>query len=487
MIAPEQRRLFSTVVMFLAVFLYGLWQLKFSSRYPQGSDTPGMDGFYYSSFARNPDPELMTKNSRGKRIVPSLIVRGALSLLGVEKSASNVVSAFEWLNLASLSAGVLFYCAIASALQLPLEITWFGFLATYGNFCFLRHIFYLPVLTDATAFFISMASLWAYVISKRAVLFALTLIGAFTWPATIFTNALFLTFPFRELILTPAEPESKDKIRWLPALVVALCLPIMIYARYFFGEYRAAPMSPTMSLLRPLGIFIACLYLYLGTKALTMFPLRSLFDRRLLRNLALPIAAFAIVLIVERLAGLARPTDTSTRLWRLLPNGEFLPLLVLRSTERPAGFLLAHVSFFGPAMLFLFSFWSRVAAKARELSLGIIAVLGFYLILTLNSETRHLIDGLPTIILLLCLLLRDCISARQVVLFGLVTLLHSRFWLPINAGEKYGYDFYFMNIGLFMTDRDYLTHLILFVGLFTIFLPTIRTLCGVKLPAKGAD
>jgi hypothetical protein len=96
---------------------------------------------------------------------------------------------------------------------------------------------------------------------------------------------------------------------------------------------------------------------------------------------------------------------------------------------RPLGFLFPHVGFFGPLVVLMVVYWSRVSASARRIGFGFDATFALLLFFCFNSESRGMLAITPVILPLVPLACAQLpwTPRRLLELFGF-TLFATKLW-----------------------------------------------------------
>jgi len=144
----------------------------------------------------------------------------------------------------------------------------------------------------------------------------------------------------------------------------------------------------------------------------------------------------------------------------------------------PAVFLVGHYMYFGFLMCLLIINWNKVVEAAFSKGTGAFLALGGALILSLNSESRHLIFLLPFVAILGAESYKDRAWAIQHLFMVVVLSLGiGHAWLEIGSNKQ----FYLVNFGNYVNSDQYLIFsLALVVGL----LSASRILNGAKRHAS---
>jgi hypothetical protein len=131
-----------------------------------------------------------------------------------------------------------------------------------------------------------------------------------------------------------------------------------------------------------------------------------------------------------------------------------------RALDKPGGYLLAHVIFFGPIFLLIMLRWPQVC---REMSLygpGLIIWVAVNLFLALDSESRHVFTVFP-ILVVFAVKAMEGINwrASHYVVFAMLSLFCSKVWLTLPGKPDhitmtvtdFPAQWFFMNYGPFIS------------------------------------
>lgn len=434
-------------VLFLAYTVWALYAIFYGERIPVNGGL-GWDGKIYYFISQDFFTYVQGRVFDSYyilRVVPPLIVKAAHWLTGTEHSYELTGTFFGLLNLSSMLGGTLLLlaCLHDTVWQWRLMASVFA-LVSFGS---LRHPYYYPILTDAFAFLLGAAMLWAFLSKRRAVLLAVTLAGAFTTPVL-----LLMAFPllaFQHGTFTGKEWTSTDRVLFGLLLASVTFLALIgpaLNGTMPFGAYQ--PSKEMVLLALPfLLAYVGLLWWNMGIAGRLRATLSTI-DRT-------GLMVWGMVLVAVVLCGLwARPSSFRT--------ADFILGLVSNGLVHPAVFIVAHVVFIGPAFLLILLFPVRFRKTAAALPLPLFWTAMCALMLAVNSESRTLMAGLPFIFYVLITALRDLpIHRFQMVMVIVLSLALSKVWFPINAGEMTG-DFlefpmqrYFMHLGPWMNTTAY--------------------------------
>lgn len=458
-VAPG-RMLPTTLAMVLIVLGFGLAAFVWGPIIPANGGY-GWDGAVYGIITRDFHEAVFVKRVdayRVQRVLPCGVVHYGLRLLGMPLDDAHIQRGFQVYNLAILLAGVFLWGAASRRMRLSKPATWVGFIGIFGNFAVMRMTFYYPVLTDTTAFALGLAALYAFVAERRAFLWLVGLAGAFSWPLVAPMVLLLLFFPVSAARRATSDGRKPLLVTVLPAASV-LVFTLIRYAKGKIADNTVEPWDDAL----PLSLALVFTYL--------LFATRGLFDRGTLRRLltfrketrwSAAVAAVALVLaivLVKRFVFVPGPAPGYT------PK-MFLTTTALLSVAKPAIFLVAHVVYFGPIVALAMLYWPRVCERARSYGLGAVGVIFAMLLLSITSESRHLLNFLPLAVAFTVASLDSAFKPHHVWLFAALGLLTSKCWFPMGqpfvgfwppGSQQYFLDnqHYFMSQGPWMSDGSY--------------------------------
>jgi hypothetical protein len=423
------------------VLLYGVVQIAWGERIPVTDGLGTYDGRRYGEIAKELRREVLEDGLdlfRLQRILPSVLVHGALAAAGSDFSTGDVVLAFLVLNLIVQLGLVVVWDRLAGVAGLGPRGRWVGLSLLFLNFAMLKQPYFYPVLTDTPAVLLGASALLFHLQGRTAALFAVLLVAAFTWPSLFVSGSLLFVFG-RTPVDGPSPPPAP---RALVAAAVAVALPAL-----HAWLLAPAPWGPRVV------ASLAVLGAYAAAVAWSLLGSARLFDLRTWTEAVRPwrVAVVVAVFVALRVA----LTQASTAPG--MTYGRHLRHLFLYNSGQPGLFLLAHVVYLGPVVLVVLLLWPTVRTTLHRLGLGVTACAAFQLAHAINTETRQLVDVLPLLALLGAVALEErgirTWAAAALALLGAFT---SKAWLTINQGPWGGpYEHpaqrYFMNMGPSMT------------------------------------
>ncbi len=482
----------------LAILLvFGLIQIAWGERVPMNAGT-GWDGAEYANTTIGFPGNIFRKQLDSyavQRIIPEAVVNSGLRVLGLERSIENVIKGFEVYNLILLLTSAIIWSLLAENLKLAGRSKWLGFCFLFINFPVLKQNFYIPVATDITAFTLG---LWlAYSFLKRNSLGVLmsAIIGAFTWPTFLYSSLLLYVFPNTNTVTRPPIVPAKHKLNIAVAILggagVLMAIVYLHYQRHIQLPYAQDQVNESLLLVSTLLVLA-----YILGSLRHLLDFGDLFNLQAISNslkpgrLILGVASFLLVkmLIAVMDGGLQGAGGDITR------TAHVVAFTVLTSVAKPAIFLISHVVYFGPVVLFFLYRFGTFARIIHQHGIGLTLYFVFYLMLALDAESRHLIDAFPWVVIFVTMFL-DKVSWKPFhgwLIFA-SCLLFSKIWLPINNQPMRGsylefpWQYYFMNHGPWMSSLSYVIQMIFVVLTGGILFLCFRRVAHANTLMTGDD
>ena len=456
----------------LLVLLYGLVAIWRGERIPV-NDGFGWDGVVYGEITKDFSGQVFGGKLNGyylQRIFPCAVVHYGLRLMGLSTTdGPNVLRGFQVYNALLLVLGVYVWWAVAAKLRLSARATWLGFVALYVNFAALKMPFYYAVLSDTTAFVGGLIVLYCFLADKPFLLFLTGLLGAFSWPIFLHVTLLLMLFPCQAAM--PSGPSLRLPA-WLYAIPGVLVCLLTFHGYFIDGKPLPSYAEPIWPATAPLALALVVLYLVLSVRELTN---RGLLDRlvrpfrEVTRRSAILTAAlfmtYAIAFALLRSSGQA-----------CLGTRAFIEGACLSSIAKPGIFLVSHAVYFGPIVFLTILAWPRVCSAIRGHGLGFTAALFLGLVLSITSESRHLLCFFPLFVAVTMQAIdTGPFNWRHDGAFIATSVLASKCWLTLNQGPFSGrysdfpFQYYFMNQGPLMSDWCYAVQATVALALFFLF------------------
>lgn len=481
----------TNLLMVLAMLLIGVANILWAERLTVNGGL-GWDGLLYGTWAKDFYRHVFAEGVSeyyAQRVLPSALVhygtRIVLSpFLGAARTGAilddnrNIILAFDIYNLILLLVSVYVWGLIAGELKVSDRGRWLGFLLLFVNFAILKNNFYHPTLTDTTAFALGILAFYFFLTGRPVGLLCVLAAGAFTWPTLAYMVALLYVFPrepgsptrqSRDAQGTAPEPPrapARGLNVYAAAGVALFMLLALLYLVTRNFEARLQELAGVMRIdLRLLYVSIVAVVVYLFAGLKPALADARLFDPRgLLRAVRWDRAAvFAVLFVLLRvgvklLAANVEMGGTDTR--------QFIRYTFLASLCEPLIFLVAHAVWFGPAVVMLLLLWGPFCEEAGRYGVGFRMLLILTFLLSINPQSRFMINVLPAFVMLLAAMLdRAGLGRRALAGWALLSLVYSKVWYTFNTGPqvydgiesllRFPLQHYFANSGSWMSTRMY--------------------------------
>ena len=266
---------------------------------------------------------------------------------------------------------------------------------------------------------------------------------AFTWPALLLEGALLLALP------APAGAGAAQQVPGVPwhgllAGFAAVAVLIGILRCLREDNRLVTPMVY-------LGAVLCAAYVFMALGGLwkwdQLFRLRFWIGEFRVSILLALLAFIAVKVLVRMLTGAVSGLTVRT----------FLHQIAWTGTMQPGVFLVAHINFFGPLLLVALFRWNDVCIAIRKLGAGFTAVASLALLLSIDSESRHIVSFLPVLVIpVVCAAERNPWRWAHVALFGMLSVVFAKPWLIIGDNLQ----LYYLSQGPYMTVSDYRLYLL---------------------------
>lgn len=473
----DKRLLFFGLIFLL---VYGLGSIFFAEKiaYQKGL---GWDGKTYFELTVNFEENLLQHKISPyymQRILPCAIAYYSLQALDVQINEFSVCNAFLAMSLIALLFAYWVWVLILSRLDFDFATGRLATIVLFVSFPILKLTFYYPVLTDTLAFSFGIFALFFWITNREFWLMIFGIIGNFIWPSFFYFVVPLFLFPYKENVFSynrSGVTQSKLKLSFFLSLVAGLGIAALsIYAVQFLGFTKQNQESPINTGLIIVSASLAGFYLVLALE-----PLFEILKIRYLVSLINKGFTFRMLAVILSFVGMAlfiqyfKGEGFSIGL-RALFRG-----VAMRSTTQPLIFLVSHLIYLGPAAaIFIINYKSNIQA-IRQTGVGLVLLMFPVLFLSLNSESRGLINFFPFIVFIILPRIKEIVASKYyVVLLIFLSILFCKVYFPINTNQEFSgtpQDFpdqrYFMHFGPWMTQESYFINLSLaFTMLAMIFL-----------------
>jgi hypothetical protein len=429
----------------------------------------GWDGIIYGGVAQDLNFRALS-DFYFQRTLPSVLVHAALTVLRQPYDNQHVVLGFGLLDLGMMLLSCILYREIADELCLTQRGFWFGFAAIFVNVTNFKLIWYFDVGTDPTAEALALAMLLFFLRGQEFRLFLASLLGAFTWPTLIYAGIFLLVFP-----RSPVKEEKADRLKWV-CLVLAAAICTGAILRYYVHHLSVSPgLAQPIRWALPFSIFFAGLYFYLGSSILLhQMSLWACLKQAVSWRIALVILLWAGTWIPTYLC--ANHSIESVTAQSTIRD------IILRSTARPAVFLVSHPVCLGPAFLMFFFCWKNFARIIHRYGAGLIAVILMGVFVSLTPESHQ--NG-PIYVLaapFLGILVDELnLPSRFYWLFGVLALVSTKVWMRMHLpaydnGQylRFPMQNLYMNTGIWMNNLMWMVQGVIVLAGAAALYPFVR-------------
>ena len=476
-------------------FLVGLFGFFFAQRLVNFGSL-GDEGIYFkiTKFI----PEYVFKaglnDYRLKRIFSCGIVHYSLRIFSLDLSQQNIINCFGvWHIFLFVLIGHI-WNLIVSELSISNKGRWLGALAIFCNYHLLKHIPFIQVNTDIFAYAITFALIYFYLKDNIFALALLSFIGSFTWPTILHMGICLMLFK-RDVPESEGIVKTPFKINYLIPLV--LCFFMLWNFKWLLQAYQGEQIYTmgmfSMGITKPslqiiyLNIGVLLIYVLSVFSGLfnngKYFTLRYWLERfSWVRLLMVVVVVLIVKLLIKNTAVsfAARPLDY------LIKN------LLIVSTVHPGIFVVHHILFFGPIVIFALFLWKPFCKIIHSNGAGIFLCMIIVLLFSIDPESRKQMNTYPVFIPFLIKAI-DVIEWKKMYIwfFIAVSFLFSKVWLHIPGdgwvtAQTFPAQYYYMSFGAWVSHQMYYLQaavvlaVIVFVYLMMIRNKNILKLVGNK-------
>ena len=468
----QQRVLVGLFTVILLVVSYYFWGEKLGL---------GFDGVVYGDISLHFWPYFLEKKITDinlLRSIPSVIAYLIVMFFRMDKTPESVILVFNILNSFCLIFSFYYFWNICKKLDFKPQRTALAFVFVFISYFPLKQMSYYPVLTDGFGFLLGLGSFYYYLTGAFCRLGLVALVSAFTWPGAFLISLTLMFFP------------KNTKIRLWPKVIPYFqnfCVfMLMLCFFYMLDRLHIRSHSDTNFLgLTPINrnVFFISVTLFLVTYILMLkeffqwiFPERPLVPVSI-RVQLVSLGVFVVIALLKN--AVVRFGIHSEPMGFVLLSWMFNQPLV-----RPFSSMVAHLIYFGPAVLLLFVNLRAIVSHLKYEGIGLQILFASSLFLTMDSESRHLVHCVPALMILLVAAMVREPKIKGVIVFAVVQFIFSRVWLPVGANwntnevdySRFPWQGYFMNFGPWVNQQVYLVFLIIGLCSLPILLRISRRL-----------
>jgi hypothetical protein len=315
-------------------------------------------------------------------------------------------------------------------------------------------------------------------VSRRRVgLWLATIVGAFLWPTQLYIGTILSLFPNPPLggdespgmTTQQMSIEPKGNLAnapWRLDIVVAGLATYWwcLWSMYVCGRIQIplfGGLFPIRSLLG-LSLFFSAVYVFCGLRPLLndvrLYRFSSFFSwRHAGWAIGSLLVAIGVKYVQRSMSN--RPGYFGQSVYGLV--------IGLSAVAKPGLFLLAHLVYFGPFWLLAAACWPAICRQIhRQGGIGLTLVAAIGVCHALDAESRHLVYLVPMFLPFVVQVIdRLEWSRNQLIFLAGLSVLTSKCWLYaggpfIDNANAFPDQFFWMNVGTFMSDQTYIWQLI---------------------------
>lgn len=452
------------LIQMLIILVFGIIFI-FASRYASevipANGGLGFDGKHYAQLATD-FPNNITKAQDSKyfqRSAPAFIVYLGSKAFGLEPSNKNLILLFSCLNLMLLLLSVYGWNKVCRVSGFNNLSNWLGFTALFLNFASLKFPFYYPILTDSMGFALSIFLLLFYKTNNKPAILVVMLLSALAWPAIEYMCIVFLVF---QNITIQSSLRSEKLNTFISFLIAFVFTGLAGYLIYRHPHMRGGWQDPTYivkhgiipSLLATFFVIFFAFSLLLKKLDLFSIPVFKIFDIKF--GIAGIVLFIGIDVVIKKIANHYNiPSGYSIRM--------YLNDILIIGSRQPFCFLVGHLAYFGPLFAICIFRWKQICAIVYEYGWQMFFIILQFLFFMLDSESRHILNYMPFITLLLIQSFKNKIQKNFVFGMFILSFVFSKAWISMsvfptsNISENYN-----VNFGCYLSDEAYILQLLIF-------------------------
>jgi hypothetical protein len=324
-------------------------------------------------------------------------------------------------------------------------------------------------------------------------LFIATMLGAFVWPTILLQGVLLLIF-FRREAAGDGISGERSVLRKLAVIISFLIASFALLFILYLDHIGFAVILP---LFRPafyLSLAVVFLYLFWGMKTLLqtseLLNIKHMFLWFVNWRTALSMVPVALLIVLVKLSqhALTSPQGFDFSVTNYLYVTFWLSILY------PGVSLVSHAMFFGPVVILLLFLWSDVCRMINRYGPGLSMCAICCLILSLDAESRHMINFMPMFVVLVAKA-SDALrwGWKQPALLAVMSLLMSKAWLAIGpmkmggdaATVLFANQRLFMNVGAMSLQNYVIEGLVILLAGLIVYFACLRNSRGDSLPIRS--
>ncbi len=479
--------LFFSIVLAVFIGFYGIYYADKNAIILDDSQICGI----YCLMAQNYDTYLIEKSFSKyyfQKSLFSLVAYLTFTIFQIEPSPININLIFDYINSLLLVLTIIFWFKISQKLSFSIEQYYIGAITLLSLPLFIIFSPFLQEDPDPFALLTAMIFLYFYILGDIKILLVIFFVSNFIQPQfALFTIPLIILRKYDLL-----EKKSREFTRLKSFKLISFFSNIFSFLhRHKFYQSSVLFLSIFLFLIFTSFIFPQILqpyiyhgrwygsnFFYIGFLFTIILLFLSLNQLRFFNALSILIKAISvfkirkvtitilIIYIIKSLIiyifskegqTLAYSSNFKNHITILLTYFYNAPMMPLQPW-------LAHIAYFGFFSVFLIYHWKEIDKILIGINVGhgLHIVFLLFFVLSVNSESRHLISFLPFLLLIISAI--KFVSKKFLVLFSILSVISSRFYVPFDQRTEF-----ILTNGGWWTLKEYYTALS-FLIFFTLVL-----------------
>lgn len=461
----------------IIVFAICVWRI-FMPQLP-ANEGLGWDGYRYYAITLDGLHSNVLESYLVLRIFPCIFIQSILKILSIPIDPPHVILGFKIMNAILIGLAAVMVKGIFSYYKLSPFSQFVGFILVFMNYGLLNFTFYYPVMTDTPTYCLSIALFYFFVRGELLNILLVGLIGAFTWPVLFAMALALILFPNKKIEFVPIS-------KWLQ---LALCCLSFGYAMAigWLLIYKNSEVID-MAFALPIGREMLPVT-FLGIGALFFFmPFllgnKTFFSFQYYKSLINGNRIFAAVLMLLTFLIVRGSMHVNATEYMSVYN--IIKIHMIFAFARPFTTVVNHFNYYGSAILLIIIFWRRFAAFVSTFGLGVAACIFVNLaVFSMKPESRAQVHNFPWLLILISLYISQFNFSKIFYAFIIIiNLVAAKLWFFFDydyTGNKMLADntidfpdqWFFMNLGMWMTERVWLWALVITVVCLVLLTLTV--------------
>jgi len=463
----ELNEKFLVITGFVTIFVCLAATYWFSEKIPFNGGF-GWDGAIYARMVEHFQEDLASGKIDAyyiKRILPSLLVMLPARVAGIQITSSYIINGFIIANIVNIGIVLFYWLRTSRLLNLTVERTMVGVCLLAMCFPVIKFHAYLPVLTDSFAYSTAMMIMYYYLAGKKLKLALVVFLSFFIWNGAVYSGILLLLFP-RDVRMSVSDAHYVRLRNLISNSLVMAALYVIIWVLFIKKISISSPgyVTELNWVLLPFSISAVLGYVWWVARCAAESVYRQKTANIVglsnvnMMSMASVLIASALILVFQKYISHGYGFRSTIQ----------IGIMMWCSIKQPLMFLVAGTTYYGLTVPFMSLDLKGCLRRSHELGLGFMLSLIYGLTLGISAEPRCYINILPLMVLVIILSERfDNLTRKQWVILLTAQFCFSKAWLSIQANPL---DFetlqspvaqrLFMNIGTWMSDKNYLYHLL---------------------------